>query len=53
MKVVIIEDEMYAARRLETLIKEYNSAIEVAAWLESVKDSVVWFASHPQPDLIF
>lgn len=44
---------MYAARRLEALIREYGADIEIAAWLESVQDSVVWFQSHPQPDLIF
>lgn len=53
MNIVIIEDEMYAARRLEALIREYGADIEIVAWLESVQDSVAWFLSHPQPDLIF
>ena len=53
MKVVIIEDEMYAAKRLENMIKEYNPSIEIAAWLESVSDSVEWFSTNPNPDLIF
>lgn len=53
MKVVIIEDEAFAAKRLENLIKEYNPDIEIVAWLESVRDSVDWFNSNPRPDLIF
>jgi two-component system response regulator LytT len=53
MKVVIIEDEAFAARRLENLIKEYDSAIEVAAWLESVSESIEWFRNHSEPDLLF
>lgn len=53
MRVVIIEDELYAAKRLENLIKEFDPAIEIAAWLESVEDSVQWFSGNPEPDLIF
>lgn len=53
MKVVIIEDEAFAAKRLENLIKEYNPYIEISAWLESVHDSIEWFSKNPSPDLIF
>ncbi len=53
MRIVIIEDEMYAAKRLENMIKEFNPEIEIAAWLESVGDSVEWFSNNPEPDLIF
>lgn len=53
MRIVIIEDEMYAAKRLENMVKEFDPSIEIAAWLESVSDSVEWFDSHPEPDLIF
>jgi DNA-binding LytR/AlgR family response regulator len=53
MKVVIIEDEAFAARRLENLIKEYNPFVEIAAWLESVHDSIDWFTKNAEPDLIF
>ncbi|RPI41733.1 MAG: response regulator, partial [Bacteroidetes bacterium] len=53
MKVVVIEDEMYAARRLENLIREFDPGIEVTAWLESVADSIDWFKNNPEPDLIF
>lgn len=53
MKIVIIEDELFAAKRLTNILKEYDETIEIAAWLESVADSVEWFSNNPQPDLIF
>jgi DNA-binding LytR/AlgR family response regulator len=53
MKTVIVEDEELAIRRLESLIKNYGSNIEIVARLESVEDSVQWFRENPHPDLIF
>lgn len=53
MKVIIIEDETLAARRLKNMISEYDSGIEVVAELESVEESVEWFRKNPHPDLIF
>jgi len=53
MKIVIIEDEHLAARRLENLIHEYDSTIEIETQLESVEASVEWFRNHPAPDLVF
>lgn len=44
---------MYAAKRLENMIREFDTKIEIAAWLESVGDSVEWFSRNPEPDLIF
>ena len=53
MRIVIVEDELFAARRLENMIHEFDPSIEVVAKLESAKDSIVWFNNHPEPDLIF
>ena len=53
MKIVIIEDEAFAARRLENLIKEYNPDYQVVARLESVSESIEWFQKNDEPDLIF
>jgi DNA-binding LytR/AlgR family response regulator len=53
MKIVIIEDEQFAARRLESMIHSYDSSIIILAKLESVEESVEWFKTNPQPDLIF
>jgi DNA-binding LytR/AlgR family response regulator len=53
MKVVIIEDEAFAALRLKKMIKKYDPEITILAELESVSESVQWFKSNPEPDLIF
>ncbi|MCU0349045.1 MAG: LytTR family DNA-binding domain-containing protein [Saprospiraceae bacterium] len=53
MKVLIIEDETAAARRLAKLITEIDPNIEVVEQLDSIEGSVLWFEQHPMPDLIF
>lgn len=53
MKIVIIEDEAFAARRLENMIHEIDPLIEIVAKLESVEESVKWFMQNDEPDLIF
>jgi len=53
MKIVIIEDEEFAARRLENMILEYDPTITVSAKLESVSESIIWFKTNEEPDLIF
>ena len=51
MKVVIIEDEIWAAELLKSLVKDYDPKIEVLQIMDSVKKSVKWFNSNPAPDL--
>jgi len=53
MKVVIIEDEAFAALRLKKMILDFNPDIIIMAELESVAESVKWFKTNPEPDLIF
>jgi len=53
MKTIIIEDEDYAAHRLENMISECDSSIEIVAKLQSVRESVAWLKNNPHPDLIF
>jgi DNA-binding LytR/AlgR family response regulator len=53
MKIVIIEDEEFAARRLQGMIHTFDPSIQILAKLESVEDSVEWFLNNPEPDLIF
>jgi DNA-binding LytR/AlgR family response regulator len=53
MKVIIIEDEQVAVRRLEKLLQEINPEIEVICSLDSVETSVEWLGNNPIPDLIF
>ena len=52
MNAVIIEDEKLAAERLEELIHEIDSSIEISAILISIEQSVKWL-SRNKPDLIF
>ncbi|MGB3452381.1 MAG: LytTR family DNA-binding domain-containing protein [Moheibacter sp.] len=51
MNCIIIEDEKPAARYLERLLQKQGE--EPVAVLNSVRESVAWFESHPEPDLIF
>ena len=53
MKILIIEDETMAAQTLQKLIEEVCDEAEIIGQLESIEDSVEWFASHPMPDLVF
>jgi len=52
MQVLIIEDEMLAVERLQTLLKEYDNTIRVAACLESIEETVQYFQTKPHPDLL-
>jgi DNA-binding LytR/AlgR family response regulator len=53
MKILIIEDEKPAARRLMQLITEKLPDTEILGNLDSVTASVAWFNKNPQPDLLF
>jgi len=46
MKVIIIEDEKYAAERLEKMIQEINPEIQIIAKLVSVQDSILWLKKN-------
>ncbi|WP_111707490.1 LytR/AlgR family response regulator transcription factor [Lutibacter citreus] len=51
MKVIIIEDEKPAARRLSRMLNELS--IEPLTMLHSVEEAVNWFLNNEHPDLIF
>jgi DNA-binding LytR/AlgR family response regulator len=53
MRILIIEDEAQAARRLAYLIADLDRTMVVAGQADSVKRSVAWLKSNPAPDLIF
>jgi len=52
MKVVIIEDEIRAAEKLERQLIELDPGIQVLAKIESVKNAVSWLNEN-KSDLIF
>lgn len=53
LKVIIIEDEIPAARLLSSTIHELRPAWEITILPGSVEESISWFASNPHPDIIF
>ncbi len=53
MRVLIIEDEAPAYRRLQTILGENHPDFEIIDVLDSVSESVKWFQNHQCPDLIF
>lgn len=54
MKVLIIEDEVPAAEKLERYLLKYDSTIRIVEKLDTVKSAVEWLAANQdQVDLIF
>jgi len=53
MKILIIEDENLAAKRLIKLVKEEIPDCEIFGNLDTVVASVEWLKNNPEPDLIF
>lgn len=53
MKILIIEDEAPAFRRLQKILDEVKPGIEIIDVIDSVEDSVKWLKNHHHPDLIF
>lgn len=52
MKILIIEDEPAAARRIQKLISDIDPSHEIAGVLSSIEASVEWIDGNPAPDLI-
>lgn len=52
LNVLIIEDEAKAARELAKMITAIDQDIQVLAILDSVEQSLDWFAANKHPDLI-
>jgi DNA-binding LytR/AlgR family response regulator len=52
MKVLIIEDEELAVKKLEKTIAVVDKTIEVVGVADSIHSSVDWLQNNPSPDLI-
>lgn len=52
MKILIIEDEELAARKLRRLLLETYPDIEILGHLDSIEASVDWLKDNKHPDLI-
>lgn len=53
MNVLIIEDELLAQAKLESMLLMLDPSISIVGKLSSVKDSVAWLTTNPQPDVAF
>lgn len=53
MNVLIIEDEVMAAERLQEMVLEVIPELNILAVLDSISSAVQWFNRNDQPDLAF
>jgi two-component system response regulator LytT len=53
MKIVIIEDEIKAAKSLANLIIKLRPAAKITAQLQSIESAVNYLSENEEPDLIF
>lgn len=53
MRVLLIEDELPAARQLSKLILQSRPNYQLLETLDSVESAVKWFRTFPSPDLVF
>ena len=53
MKVLIIEDEKPAAKRLIKLVVGQEPETQILATIDSVESAVKWLENFQAPDLIF
>lgn len=53
MKILIIEDELPAFKRLAKLIGELISEADIAGPIDSVQSAQAWFQQHTAPDVLF
>ena len=52
MKALIIEDEILAAKHLQTVLQEVGG-LETIGVLESISETLEWFNVNQQPDILF
>lgn len=53
MKVLIVEDELNAARKLQQMLKEIDPKVEVLGNTDSVKSTLEWLQNNAAPDMAF
>lgn len=52
MKVLIVEDEELAVRKLQKTLAAVDDSIEVMGVTDSIRETVNWLQENPTPDLI-
>ena len=53
MRVVIIEDEILAADKIEGFISKFDKGVKIEGQLDCIKSAVQWFKENDMPDLAF
>ncbi|MCO6479993.1 MAG: response regulator transcription factor [Phaeodactylibacter sp.] len=53
MRVLIVEDEALAVRKLRKAILAVDPGLEIAGVTDSIQGTVDWLRANPAPDLIF
>lgn len=53
MRILVIEDEHYAAKRIEKLISTHIPDAIILDVIDTVQHAVEWLSSHVEPQLIF
>lgn len=53
MKILIVEDEIPAAKRLRKLVTEQFPEAKIVDMIDSVEGAIQWLNTFEQPDLIF
>lgn len=53
MRILIIEDEAFAADALESMICDLKPETQILEKIESIEEAVEWFEANTLPDLIF
>lgn len=53
MKILIIEDELPAAKQLTKMLAQIDPSVSVIETIDSVESSVKWLNTFPTPDAIF
>ena len=52
MRILIVEDEDLAVKKLQKTLEIVDPTAEVTGITDSIKDTVEWLMNNPQPDLI-
>ncbi|MCB0667621.1 MAG: response regulator transcription factor [Saprospiraceae bacterium] len=53
MKILIIEDEDLAVRKLQKILQSIEPSMEIIGVTDSIQSSVEWLTNQSKPDLIF
>jgi len=53
MKILLVEDEPFAQQELKRMLKKFDANLEILATLDSVEETVAYFKTETQPDLVF